>query len=381
MKKLNLLIVDDENSIRVSGRTILSDMKIQLPYLDDEYEFDVKTADSAEKAILIIKETPPDIIVLDHNLPGMSGTELLEKIEHNEKSDPVVIMITGQAVEDLAIEATAKGAFDFLSKPFTPRDLQASVYKAAKQRILRLKVLAMTEEKKKEKFEFVRVLAHELKSPLAAVEGYLRIVEGRLKGNELSDYDEMFERSLKRLEGMRRLIMDILDLTKIDAGEKKRYLEKVSVYEVVESCIESVRIMAKEKNIEVNYSVSDKFTATLDVGEFEIVLNNLLTNAVKYNVEGGKVFLDVKKLDNGINIICKDTGIGMSIEDQEKLFKEFSRIKNRHTVNVQGSGLGLSILKKIVALYNGEIKVESAEEKGTTFNVFLSTVIDGVNNG
>ena len=180
--------------------------------------------------------------------------------------------------------------------------------------------------------------------------------------------------------GMRRLIMDILDLTKIDAGEKKRYLENVSVTEIVDNCIESVRIMARDKKVEVNYSVDQNFKAVLDSGEFEIVLNNLLTNAVKYNVEGGKVFLDVKKTGNGIKIRCEDTGIGMSPEDQEKLFKEFSRIKNKFTVNVQGSGLGLSILKKIVALYNGEVIVESAEGKGTVFSVFLSTVIDGVNN-
>lgn len=380
MKKLNLLIVDDEDSIRISGRTILSDMKIQLPYLDDEYEFEIKTADSAEKALNMIKDTPPDIIILDQMLPGITGTEMLSRIENNEKSDPVVIMITGQADAELAVSATAKGAFDFLSKPFTPKELQASVYRAAKQRILRLKVLAMDEEKKKEKFEFVRVLAHELKSPLAAVEGYLRIVEGRMKGNELSSYDDMVDRSLKRLEGMRRLIMDILDLTKIDAGEKKRYLENVSVTEIVDNCIESVRIMAKDKKIEVNYSVDQNFKAVLDSGEFEIVLNNLLTNAVKYNVEGGRVFLDVARADNGIKIRCEDTGIGMSPEDQEKLFKEFSRIKNKFTVNVQGSGLGLSILKKIIALYNGEVIVESAEGKGTVFSVFLSTVIDGVNN-
>lgn len=381
MKKLNLLIVDDEDSIRISGRTILSDMKIQLPYLDDEYEFEIKTADSAEKALNIIKDSAPDIIVLDQMLPGMSGTEMLSRIENNEKSDPVVVMITGQADAELAVNATAKGAFDFLSKPFTPRELQASVYRAAKQRILRLKVLAMDEEKKKEKFEFVRVLAHELKSPLAAVEGYLRIVEGRMKGDNLSSYDDMVDRSLKRLEGMRRLIMDILDLTKIDAGEKKRYLENVSVTEIVDNCIESVRIMARDKKVEVNYSVPQDFKAVLDSGEFEIVLNNLLTNAVKYNVEGGKVFLDVSRAENGIKIRCEDTGIGMSPEDQEKLFKEFSRIKNKFTVNVQGSGLGLSILKKIIALYNGEVIVESAEGKGTVFSVFLSTVIDGVNNG
>jgi two-component system, sensor histidine kinase and response regulator len=89
----------------------------------------------------------------------------------------------------------------------------------------------------------------------------------------------------------------------------------------------------------------------------------------------------VKNKGKGVEIICKDTGIGMNEEDQKKLFKEFSRIKNKHTVNTQGSGLGLSILKKIVALYDGEVKVESIEGAGTVFNVFLLTVIDGVNNG
>jgi two-component system, sensor histidine kinase and response regulator len=380
MKKLNLLIVDDENSIRVSGRTVLSDVIIKLPYLDDEYGFDIRTADSAEKATSLIKESAPDIIVLDNILPGMSGTDLLDMIEQDESMDPVVIMITGKADEHIAIEATAKGAFDFISKPFTPRDLRSSVYKAAKHRILNLKVLSMTEEKKKEKFEFVRVLAHELKSPLAAVEGYLRIIEGRMKGEELSSYNDMVDRSIIRLEGMRRLIMDLLDLTKIDTGVKTRNLESVNIKDTVNFCLDGVKNMAKDKNVTISYDIDD-FQATLDAGEFQIILNNLLTNAVKYNVEGGKIFLDVKNKGKGVEIICKDTGIGMNEEDQKKLFKEFSRIKNKHTVNTQGSGLGLSILKKIVALYDGEVKVESIEGAGTVFNVFLLTVIDGVNNG
>ncbi len=379
MKKLKLLIVDDENSIRVSGRTVLSDVVIKQPYFEHDYGFDIKTADSAEKAEEIIKEWAPDIIVLDNILPAMSGTELLEKISDNDDMDPEVIMITGKADEEVAIKATAKGAFDFISKPLTPRNLRSSVYKAAKHRILNLKVLRMTEEKKKEKFEFVRVLAHELKSPLAAVEGYLRIMEGKMKGEEISNYDDMVDRSIMRLGGMRRLIMDLLDLTKIDTGVKTRNIEKVNIKENVAFCVDGVKNMAEEKNVKI-FQNSDDFSAMLDVGEFQIVLNNLLTNAVKYNVENGEVFLDVKNKDNGVKIICRDTGIGMSEEDQKKLFQEFSRIKNKHTIKTQGSGLGLSILKKIVALYDGEVKIDSKEGTGTVFEVFLLTKTNGVNN-
>jgi signal transduction histidine kinase len=103
----------------------------------------------------------------------------------------------------------------------------------------------------------------------------------------------------------------------------------------------------------------------------EIVLNNLISNAVKYNYDGGQVDITLGRDTDGVHIQVSDTGIGMKKEDTEKLFQEFVRIKNDQTKNITGSGLGLSIVKKVVDLYGGRIDVDSQPEKGSTFTVFL----------
>jgi len=108
-----------------------------------------------------------------------------------------------------------------------------------------------------------------------------------------------------------------------------------------------------------------------DSGEMEIVFNNLISNAVKYNNDNGKVEISIVQHTDSLIIIVEDNGIGMSDLDTQNLFKDFVRIKNEKTKNITGSGLGLSITKKIIDLYKGEIFVESKVEKGTKFTIKL----------
>ena len=108
-----------------------------------------------------------------------------------------------------------------------------------------------------------------------------------------------------------------------------------------------------------------------DAGELDIVFNNLVSNAVKYNRDGGRVDITVTPTEDGVELRVQDTGIGMSETERKKLFQEFVRIKNDKTRSILGSGLGLTILKKIASLYDGEIAVESAPDVGSTFTVTL----------
>jgi signal transduction histidine kinase len=108
-----------------------------------------------------------------------------------------------------------------------------------------------------------------------------------------------------------------------------------------------------------------------DPGEVEIVLNNLISNAVKYNRDGGSVTVDLRRRDGGIGIAVTDTGFGLTDEEAGKLFNEFTRIKNQHTVKVLGSGLGLSTVRKIANMYDGEATVRSEPGVGSTFAVTL----------
>jgi signal transduction histidine kinase len=108
-----------------------------------------------------------------------------------------------------------------------------------------------------------------------------------------------------------------------------------------------------------------------DRTEVEIILNNLVSNAVKYNRDGGTVDVMVENLDRGARITVADTGIGMDKDDQAKLFGEFARIRTRQTKHILGSGLGLSIVKRLATIYDGEIRVDSEPDVGSTFTVTL----------
>jgi len=121
----------------------------------------------------------------------------------------------------------------------------------------------------------------------------------------------------------------------------------------------------------VNFDTDHDITMTADAEEIEIILNNLLSNAVKYNKENGEIHFNIKKKSTAIVIKVEDTGIGISEESLSKLFHEFTRIKTDKTRDISGSGLGLSIIKKMIDLYGGTVEVQSTPDIGTTFIVTL----------
>lgn len=226
-------------------------------------------------------------------------------------------------------------------------------------------------EKKKMRFDFIRVLGHELKSPINAIEGYLQLMDQRIAGNIPDAYDKMISRSLIRIEFMRKLITDLLDLTRIESGQKKRELSEVDVHEVARESIETMIPSAKERSITINLLSDQPVYMIADRSEIEIIFNNLISNAIKYNQDRGHVEVSVVVFDDKVKISVKDTGIGMTEVEVKKLFGEFVRIRNEKTSNIPGSGLGLSIVKKITTLYNGETHVESKPELGSTFTIIL----------
>jgi two-component system, sensor histidine kinase and response regulator len=370
---LQVLIVDDESGMREGAARCLRNFKVEQKNFGDIICFETRTASDGAQAIKAIEEKFPDLLILDYKLPDMTGIEIIESFDNPSF---VTIMITAFASLDLAIRATKKGAFDFLAKPFTPEELRVIVKRAAKNIYMTRKAKKLDDEKKRVRFEFISVLAHELKSPIATVEGYLHLMNEKFKGNEISNYDQIIKRSLIRTVGMRKLVMDLLDLTRLESGKKKRTIETVNINSLIEEVVENVSTLAARKKVNLKIKCDPKFSIQADRGEIEIIISNLLTNAVKYNKDGGSALLEVKKTDNNnFSLKCSDTGIGMKKEELKKLFKEFVRIKNEKTRMIEGSGLGLSILKKTVELYDGEIKVESEYDKGTSFNVFLKEVV------
>ncbi len=370
MATLKILVVDDEPGIRSGVERILRNFKVDYPFMDEMYEFKTMDAATAEEALDLIDKDMPDIMLLDNKLPGMQGVELLEFIR-KKKYDILVVMITSYASLELAVKATHDGAYDFIPKPFTPQELKSSLENITKQLYLKRMARQMKQEGKQVRFQFLSVLSHELKAPLNAVEGYLRIISERQLGTNLQDYDEVVDRSLKRLQGMRNLILDLLDLTKIESGKPSQKIENTDLVKIVHNSIDIMMPFAIQKDVEISLNAPEKVLKHVDPEEMEIVFNNLINNAIKYNRQGGKVDIDISDHDGHVIVKFSDTGIGISKEDQSELFKDFVRIKNPKTKNISGSGLGLSIIKKIIDLNKGEILVESEPDKGSVFTVKL----------
>ena len=368
MDPIRVLVVDDEPGMRAGISRVLTDTKLHLYDLDKEVTFSVSTLESAEEVLPFLEVSKVDILLLDHKLPGMSGLDLLDVLSER-KVDILTIMITAYASIDTAIAATRRGAHDFLAKPFTPHEVRGTVRKAARHFVLREQARKLAEEKKRLRFEFISVLAHELKAPLGAIEGYLNIIQAKTLGDELEPYEHFVDRSLARIQGMRGLIFDLLDLTRIESGQKQRNLIPTDIAEVMRSSIETIETSAAERQLDLQINIPDELILKLDAGEQEIIFNNLLTNAVKYNRDGGKVTVELCAEDEGYRLIVSDTGIGMTEAECAKIFDEFVRIKNANTRKISGSGLGLSTLKKLVRLNNGEISVASQPDVGTTFTL------------
>lgn len=368
---LKLLVVDDEAGMRMGVRRALRGFAEQPDETGMVVRLSVDEADSGEQAIEMIQEAPPDIILLDHRMGGITGLDVLNWMEEHSP-DVLPIMITAYASLENAINATKRGAFDFLPKPFTPAELKVAVRQAVKHVLAVREARKLADEKRRVRFQFISVLAHELKAPLGAIEGYLYLLQDGTAMNSPETMKRVVERSLVRLQGMRKLIYDLLDLTRIESGEKKRELAEVDLAQAARMSVETMTPDASARGIAINLEAPDYLPMMGDRGELEIILNNLVSNAVKYNRDGGTVRVGLSADSREAVIRVEDTGIGMTVEEQERLFGEFVRIRNDKTRNILGSGLGLNIVKRIAALYSGTVSVESTPDVGSVFTVTLN---------
>lgn len=370
MATLKILVVDDEPGIRGGITRILRNFRVDYPFMDEAFDFQVLEAPTGEAGIEIIESDQPDIILLDNKLPGIQGVEVLEYIKQKKKNI-IVVMITSYASLELAVKATTDGAYDFIPKPFTPQELKSSIENITKRVFLKKMTHTLQDTGKQIRFTFLSVLSHELKAPLNAIEGYLKLIRERQNGTRLEDYDVMIDRSLDRIKGMRSLILDLLDLTRVESGKAKRNIVELRLDQVARTAMDTMRPYAIQRDVSIHLISPPNLTVMADAEEVEIIFNNLISNAIKYNKDGGKVECTLSEEEGCIKISVSDTGIGLSTSDLERIFDDFVRIKNEKTKNITGSGLGLSIVKKLTDNYKGSIDVTSTPDQGSTFIVRL----------
>jgi signal transduction histidine kinase len=228
----------------------------------------------------------------------------------------------------------------------------------------------------KHKSEFLANMSHELRTPLNAILGYTELILDNIYGDVPDKIQEVLERLEKNGRHLLGLINDVLDLSKIEAGQLTLSLNDYSMQEVVHTVVYSVESLAEEKNLALRVSVApDLNVGKGDEQRIAQVFLNLVGNAIKFTEEG-EVKVEVTSSNNKFLVAVSDTGPGLSAVDQQRIFEEFHQADSSSTQKKGGTGLGLAISKKIVAMHGGRIWVESSPGQGSTFSFTLPVRVE-----
>lgn len=476
-----ILVVDDEKIIRDGCAKVLT-----------KEGWEVRTASSGAEGLKLLEERPCDLLLLDLKMPGLSGMEVLQQVRELYP-ELLVVVITGYATVESAVEAMKAGAYDFISKPFLPDQLRIVVQRALEKKTLQreaeilrrerekglreiaqekskiktiiqcmadgvlvtdhegnivlynpaflrllkcenlaapggedfmkikgwrdlrerikeveegtsisleigheektlmahvapvrsedgeflgtvtvLRDISMLKAMEQMKSDFVAMVAHELRSPLASIEQQLSVILAGILGEINPRQQEMLGRTKERTHALLNLINDLLDLAKIEAGFVVQHKEKVAIEEILTKVMEILRPQAEAKNIALEISLPPALPQVMaDRRNMEEVFLNLVSNGIKYTGEGGKVWITAGIKGSYLMVEVGDNGLGISAEDLPHIFDKFYRVKNVQTRKITGTGLGLPIVKRIVEAHLGTVEVQSELGVGSVFRVLL----------
>jgi signal transduction histidine kinase len=373
-----ILVIDDEAGIRQGCCRVLRPQG-----------FVVETAENIEEGLQKIQEGTFDLVLLDVMLPDGKGIDLLEPIRARDP-ETVPIIITGYATVELAVDTIKKGAYNFISKPFTADMLLMTVKQGLEKRHLSLEAKRLqaiehetveltrardeAERLNEFKSSFLLMAAHELRSPVSGAQSLVRTLLHGLAGELKPQQSELLSRVEIRLDFLLTMINDIVNLASSKSIDIDQPLKMVQVQPVMHRAIESFAEEAKNQQVTVKFSAPSKpLTVMATENGLETVMRNLICNAIKYSKQGGNVEVVIQKEPEGVKISISDSGIGIPEEDIPHIWDEFFRAKNAHLSGITGTGLGLSIVKQFVNRFGGQVSVISNLGMGTTFTVSLRT--------
>jgi len=359
-KNYKVLVIDDEESMRDSCSMIL-----------EKEGFETDTAEDGKIGLEKIERDRPDFVIIDLKMPRVGGQEVLEKVR---TIDPEIIpiVITGYATVESAVEAMKKGAYDFLPKPFTPQSLRMIINRGLERKKLIQETKRLQREKKLMEENFITMVSHQLRSPLVAIVQYFEIILAGMVGEVEEKQKEMISKAKERSEGLLDLINDWLSIARMDSGRIVDKLKPTSLGALLTKISEFFQPVTEEQNISIVFAPSSGSDVVLgDEDSLEQVFANLINNAIKYNKPDGNVTISIKEMPDLIGVDIEDTGVGIAPEHLPYIFDQFYQIDRSKRKGDKGSGLGLTIAKKIVDAHGGSIQVSSEVGKGTVFTVLL----------
>jgi signal transduction histidine kinase len=355
-----IIVIDDEESMRDSCSLILS-----------KAGYETELAEDGTIGLEKTKDFKPDLVLIDLKMPGISGMEVLEKIQEID-SYIIPVVITGYATVDSAVEAMKKGAYDFLPKPFTPEQLRVIIRRGLEKRKLLLETESLRKEKRLMEENFITMVTHQLRSPLVAIAQYFEVILAGMVGKVEEKQKELILKAKDRLEGLLQLINDWLDVARLNG---KEIIEKGKLFpleNLLKKLVDFIKPYAKKNNVALELKpISASVLVYGDEESLEQVFSNLINNAISYNKPKGTITISVKEEKELIDTEIKDTGIGIAEEHIPLIFDQFYRVSRSESQKHKGTGLGLTIAEKIVEAHHGSIRVSSELGKGSTFTVQL----------
>jgi signal transduction histidine kinase len=388
MSKTKMLLVEDEMIIAHKIKNILTEMGYEISSI----------AATGEDAIQKAAEIRPDLVLMDIVLKGdMDGIEAAAHIR--EQADIPIIYITAYWDDKTLKRTKATEPVGYILKPFgagqmsvtiqsglelhrarkklgaVQREYSSKLEEKVKKRTYDLRI-ANTELKQANRLkdEFLANMNHELRTPLTSVmgmsEALIEQVYGPLNAKQL----ESLKLISKSGGHLLNLITDILDLSKVNAGKMELRISQISPDAVCQESMHKIKEMAEKKEHQLFISINSGLQhIRADRLHVKQILVNLLTNAVKFTPRGGKIGLEVNYEPgrNKVEFIVWDTGIGISQEDKKKLFKPFVQLDGSLSRQYEGTGLGLTLVHRLVELHGGGVEVDSQEGKFSRFTVTL----------
>ncbi|MCP4150277.1 MAG: response regulator [bacterium] len=368
--RCRILIVDD----------ILENRKLLAGIIRKHTGHEVFLAKSGLDVVEMLKDpemTKPDLILLDVMMPDMDGFEVAKILKSDSLTrDIPIIFITGLSDTDCKIQGFEVGGADYLSKPFNKQELLARVNTHLKLKqnedSLRKKNIALNALIQKKNM-LLGIAAHDLRNPLMTISGLADLFVMKYD-KELKEDQRKFLHNITKLANfMNTIVDDFLDYSAIESGKLNLNLKETNVAKLIQNNIEYNKSLAERKQIALDFYYGDNLPEDimLDAHKIKQVMNNLITNAIKFSHSNTTIEVHLKLEDQNLLFFVRDQGQGIPKEELEILFTPFQKTSVKSTAGEKSTGLGLAIVKKIVMGHKGKIWVESEIDKGSTFYVSI----------
>ncbi len=339
-----------------------------------KWKYDVIVTENGEDALQeMLKEDAPQLAILDWMMPGLDGPEICERVrqEDDEKYRYIILLTALEKKENVAQGLNA-GADDYVTKPFSAAELKARISVGIRMIDLQNALanqMQRLREMDKMKTNFLSIVSHELRTPIAIMQEGVSLCLDGVAGDLTDMQRELLEDTLDNSDRLLRLITDLLNVSKIEAGRVKLHKRIIDFHEIVRKTLKTFEHQAAEKGVVLATSMSEKpLMAYIDSDKVIQIFSNLVSNALRFTEKGGTIETRIEFKEDHIYCQVSDNGKGISKENLPKLFNKFEQIGRVEGPGYQGTGLGLTIVKGLIEKHNGKVWVDSELGKGTTFH-------------